>query len=74
MPTPARGRGEREGLGEEGALARPNLVDLSIDPTFAHPGRPTAGDRLQFPEVTGAGVSVPAKHKRIEGMASKAHE
>jgi hypothetical protein len=74
MPTPARGRGEREGLGQEAALARQNPVDLSIDPTFAHPGRPTACDRLQFPEVTGAGVWVRAEHKRIEGMASKAHE
>jgi hypothetical protein len=74
MPTPTRGREEREGRSQDVALARPNPVDLSVDPTFAHPGRPTAGDMLQFAEVTGAGVSVRAEHKRIEGMASKARE
>jgi hypothetical protein len=76
MPAPARGREEQGGLSREAALARLNPVDLPIDLAFAQPGRPIAGGMLQFPRVTGAGVSVRAgpEVKRIEGMASKAHE
>jgi hypothetical protein len=70
MPTPTRGREEREGRSQDVALARPNPVDLSIDPTFARPGRPIARGMLQFLRV--AGASVRAEHKKIEGMASKA--
>jgi hypothetical protein len=74
MPAPARGREEQEGLSREAALAGLRPVELSIDPTFEQPGRPIAGGMLQFPGVTGAGVLVRAELKRIEGMASKAHE
>jgi hypothetical protein len=74
MVTPVRGREEQEGLRQGASLARPNPADLSFDPMFAALGRPIAGGMLQFPGVTGAGVSVRAKLKRIEGTASKARE
>ena len=60
MPAAAHGRGEEGGLRREALLARLDAVDLPIDLPFAPEAWPIAGAMLQFPGVTGAGISVRA--------------